>query len=301
MNLQLIGVPLWYGCDNPGTEQAFDCFCQAGIQQLATACGHNVTDIFAVAVPEDGNKYADPTMEFCAGTVAACRNLERAVAKAKSAGDFPFVIGGDHSLGIGSLAGVSHTVAPEALTVIWVDAHTDINTNDVSESHHIHGMPLAAAMGLGSRKLIDGFGAADVKLLPENLFYIGARSIDHSEHKILTELGVRCFSMDEVRHKGIDTCVRELLSLVKTPYIHLSFDVDFLDAAEYHATGLPVPDGPSVMDAHRCLSLLLQSGKIGSMDFVEYSPVNDEDQSGLSTCMSLLETCFRHLKDAEDE
>lgn len=301
MNLQLIGVPLWYGCDNPGTEQAFDCFCQAGIQQLATACGHNVTDIFAVAVPDDGNKYADPTMEFCAGTVAACRNLECAVAKAKSAGDFPFVIGGDHSLGIGSLAGLSHTVAPEDLTVIWVDAHTDINTNDVSESHHIHGMPLAAAMGLGSRKLIDGFGAADVKLLPENLFYIGARSIDHSEHKILNELRVRCFSMDEVRHKGIDTCVRELLSLVKTPYIHLSFDVDFLDAAEYHATGLPVPNGPSVKDAHRCLSLLLQSGKIGSMDFVEYSPINDMDQSGLATCMSLLETCFRHLKDAEDE
>ena len=301
MNLQLIGVPLWYGCDNPGTEQAFDCFCQAGIRRLATACGHNVTDVFAVAVPEDGDKYADPTMEFCAGTVTACRNLEKAVANAKAVGDFPFVIGGDHSLGIGSLAGVSYTVAPEDLTVIWVDAHTDINTNEMSESHHIHGMPLAAAMGLGSRKLIDGFGAADVKLLPQNLFYIGSRSVDEPEEKLLLGLGVRLFTMEEIRAKGMETCVRELLALVKTPYIHLSFDVDFLDAAEYHATGLPVSDGPSVADAHRCLTLLLESGKVGSMDFVEYSPVNDADGAGLAICMELLETCFRHLKDVEYE
>lgn len=295
MHLQLIGVPLWYGCDNPGTEQAFDCFTKAGLVPLAESCGHNVSASFAIPVPEDHDKYADPTMEYCTGTVAACRELEQAVAAAKATGDFPFVIGGDHALGIGSIAGISHTVSPDDLTVIWVDAHTDINTHEVSESHHIHGMPLAAAMGLGSRKLIDGFGAADVKLQPKNLLYIGSRSIDDSEKLILSELGIRYFHMDEVRAKGIDACVRELLALVTTSYIHLSFDVDFMDASEYHATGLPVADGPSIAETHRCLDLLLQSGKVGSMDFVEYSPVNDKDGAGLATCMALLETCFRHL------
>ena len=295
MNLQLIGVPLWYGCDNPGTEQAFDCFCRAGIEALAVRCGHQVTRIFPVDVPEDAEKYAAPAMEYCGGTVAACRALESAVATAQRLGDFPLVLGGDHSLSIGSLAGVSHTVPAKDLTVIWVDAHTDINTDTSSESHHIHGMPLAAAMGRGSRRLIDGFGAADVKLLPENLFYLGARSVDDPEWETLRELNIRCFTMEEILEKGIDCCTRELLSLVKTPYIHLSFDVDFLDAGEFHATGLPIPHGPSIADAHRCLTLLLQSGKVGSMDFVEYSPKNDADRSGLAACMKLLETCLRHL------
>lgn len=295
MNLQLIGVPLWYGCDNPGTEKAFDCFCRAGIQQLAQRCGHQVTHIFPVEVPEDREKYEDPSMEYCTGTIAACRHLEQAVAAAQEAGDFPFVLGGDHSLSIGSLAGVSHTVPARDLTVIWVDAHTDINTDATSGSHHIHGMPLAAAMGRGHRRLIDGFGAADVKLLPENLFYIGIRSVDDPEWETLRELNICCFTMEDVEKMGIDRCVQELLSRVSTPYIHLSFDVDFLDGELFRATGLPVPHGPSIADAHRCLTLLLQSGKVGSMDFVEYSPVNDTDGSGLAACMAFLETCFRHL------
>ena len=101
---------------------------------------------------------------------------------------------------------------------------------------------------------------------------------------------------DELRAKGIEACTKELLSLVTTPYIHLSFDVDFMGDEEFQATGLPVPGGPSVADAHRCLEILLSSGKVGSMDFVEYSPVNDHDRSGLRTCMHLLETCFQHLK-----
>lgn len=295
MNIQLIGVPLWYGCDNPGTEKAFDCFINAGIAQTVRDCGHCVTSITRVLVPDDDDKYADPSMEYCCGTIEACHNLETVVKNACTAGDFPFVIGGDHSLGLGSISGISYTIPPEDLTVIWIDAHTDINTNEMSESHHIHGMPLAAALGLGSRKLIDGFGADDVKLLPRNLFYLGTRSVDPAEQLLLEELGIRYFDMFELREKGAEACVRQLLDLVTTPYIHLSFDVDFMDGNVYHATGLPVPGGPSIGETHRCLELLLQSGKVGSMDFVEYSPKNDADRSGLRTCMELLETCLKNL------
>ena len=177
-----------------------------------------------------------------------------------------------------------------------MDAHTDINTHESSESHHIHGMPLSACLGLGSRKLMDGFGREAIKVLPENLFYIGTRSVDPAEWAILQKQGIRCFSMEEVRERGINACTQELLSLVKTPCIHLSFDVDFLDSGAFCATGLPIPDGPSVADAHQCLSLILDSGKVRSMDFVEYSPKNDDDQSGLRVCMDLLKTCFAHLR-----
>lgn len=296
MKMQLIGVPLWYGCDNPGTEQAYNCFCQASVEALAQSCGHTVRSNAPITVPEDHEKLLDPSMEYVSGTVATCRNLEQAVAAAYEAGDFPLILGGDHSLGIGSIAGVNHSISKEELTVIWVDAHTDINTNEGSESKHIHGMPLSACLGLGSRKLIDGFGKEAVKVLPENLFYIGSRSVDDAEWEILKEHNIRVFTMEEVKEKGMEACCRELLSLVKTPWIHLSFDVDFMDAAQFHATGLPIPDGPSVADTHRCLSLLLDSGKVRSMDFVEYSPKNDVDRSGLQTCMDLLKTCFEHLK-----
>ncbi len=295
MNIQLIGVPLWYGCDNPGTEQAYSLFCQAGIEELAASCGHKITKKHVVLVPEDKEKHFDPSMEYLTGTVETCRNLEKSVSSAMAAGDFPLILGGDHSLGIGSISGINHHIPKEDLTVIWVDAHTDINTNDTSDSHHIHGMPLAACLELGSKKLIHGFGREEQKLLPENLFYIGSRSVDDGEWEILREHNIRAFTMEEVKEKGMESAVKELLSLVKTPYIHLSFDVDFMDAAEYHATGLPIPDGPSVADTHKCLSLLLQSGKVGSMDFVEYSPKHDQDGSGLKICMELLKTCFETI------
>lgn len=296
MKIQFIGVPMWYGCDNPGTERAYDCFCRAGLAQLATDCGHQISHNQAVMVPKDTDKYLDPTMEYLTGTAAVCRSLEQAVASACADGDFPLILGGDHALSIGSISGINHAIPKEELTVIWVDAHTDINTHESSQSHHIHGMPLAACLGLGSRKLIDGFGKEDIKVLPENLFYIGTRSVDTGEWAILQKQGIRCFSMEEVGERGIKACTEELLSLVKTPYIHLSFDVDFMDSGEFCATGLPIPKGPSVADAHQCLSLILDSGKVRSMDFVEYSPKNDDDQSGLQVCMDLLKTCFAHLR-----
>lgn len=296
MGVRLIGVPLWYGCNNPGTEKAYECFKEAGIRDLCESLGHSVSGEVVVPVPEDKDERFDPTMDYLNGTVAACRGLEKAVCDAIAAKDFPLILGGDHALGIGSIAGINHHIPKEDLTVIWVDAHTDINTNETSDSRHIHGMPLAACLGLGSRKLIDGFGKDTVKLLPENLFYLGARSIDDGEKEIIREKNIRCFTMDEVREKGIEAAVKELLSLVKTSYVHLSFDVDFMDGEEYTATGLPVPDGPSIQDTEKCLAMFFDSGKICSMDFVEYSPKNDGKREGLAVCMNLLKTCLSRIE-----
>ena len=146
----------------------------------------------------------------------------------------------------------------DQLSVIWIDAHTDINTNLTSPSHNIHGMPLAAALGLGDSRLYENMGAQAPFLLPENLFYIGTRSVDPGEEEILAAHNIRTVRMPEIREKGIELCARELLDAVKTPYIHLSFDVDFLDAGEFWATGLPIPDGPSVEEAHQVIRTLFQ-------------------------------------------
>ena len=132
-------------------------------------------------------------------------------------------------------------------------------------------------------------GAQAPFLLPENLFYIGTRSVDPGEEEILAAHNIRTVRMPEIREKGIELCARELLDAVKTPYIHLSFDVDFLDAGEFWATGLPIPDGPSVEEAHQVIRTLFGDPRVCSADFVEYSPLHDTDGSGLSTCLSLLQ------------
>ena len=296
MNIEIIGVPLYYGCDNPGTQQAYQIFCREGLVARIEGQGHKVVSCQEVEVPPVMEKQADPTMEYLQEVQITCKNLEQAVAAAKDRGNFPLIIGGDHALGIGSVAGLSHTVPKEDLTVIWVDAHTDINTNETSASHHIHGMPLAACLGLGSPKLIEGFGRGGAKLLPQNLFYIGSRSVDPGEEEIVTAHNIRCFAMEELREKGMEQCVKELLSLVKTKYIHISFDVDFMDGGEYFATGLPIPNGPSVAQTHQCLKLLMADRRVGSMDFVEYSPKNDGDRRGLAVCMDLLESSLGALR-----
>ena len=150
-------------------------------------------------------------------------------------------------------------------------------------------MPLAAALGLGDSRLYENMGAQVPFLLPENLFYIGTRSVDPGEEEILAAHNIRTVRMPEIREKGIELCARELLDAVKTPYIHLSFDVDFLDAGEFWATGLPIPDGPSVEEAHQVIRTLFSDPRVCSADFVEYSPLHDTDGSGLSTCLSLLQ------------
>lgn len=301
MKFDLIGVPLYYGCDNPGTEGAYDTFLTQGLlPRLAEEAGHSVERACCLDVPTAGGPGERFDLPYYSPILETCRQLEDQVSQSLFRGHFPLVIGGDHSLGIGSVAGANRAFDREDYSVVWVDAHTDINTQATSPSHHIHGMPLAACLGLGDPLLFDGFGRQTPMLLPKNLFYIGARSIDPGEAQILQEHGITVIGMGDIRSLGMEGACRKLLSLIRTPHIHLSFDVDFMDAAEYTATGLPVPHGPSIQDTHTCLSCLLQSGKVRSMDFVEYSPRHDSpDRKGLATCAGLLSTCFAALAQTE--
>lgn len=210
-------------------------------------------------------------------------------------GSFPFVVGGDHSLGIGSIAGLSRCIPADQLSVVWIDAHTDINTNLTSESHNIHGMPLAACLGLGDNRLYETMGSVSPFLLAQNLFYIGSRSVDEGEEVILAENNIRTIRMPQIEQNGIEACCREILQQINTPYIHLSFDVDFMDAAEFSATGLPIPDGPSIEQTHQALRVLFSDPRVCSADFVEYSPKHDRNDQGLHTCLSLMENIFTSL------
>lgn len=290
MHIKLIDVPLYYGCDNPGTHLAPMTFSKNQIASLIEERGHQLDRLSIVPTPQNPtDKDAEPTMKYLNEVTYTCRQLADCVHSGRHNGQFPLVIGGDHALGLGSIAGLARSIPADQLSVIWIDAHTDINTNLTSPSHNIHGMPLAAALGLGDSRLYENMGAQAPFLLPENLFYIGTRSVDPGEEEILAAHNIRIVRMPEIREKGIELCARELLDAVKTPYIHLSFDVDFLDAGEFWATGLPIPDGPSVEEAHQVIRTLFSDPRVCSADFVEYSPLHDTDGSGLSTCLSLLQ------------
>lgn len=297
MNIKIIHTPLWYGCDNPGTHLAPREFSRQNLPALAEKHGHSVKQISIIpTLPKPEDKFVHPTMKYLHEVTDCCKQLADAVDAGHRGHCFPLVIGGDHALGIGSIAGTARTIPAKDLSVIWIDAHTDINTDETSESHNIHGMPLAACLGLGDKRLFETMDSPVPFLLPENLFYIGSRSIDPGEEEILKKYNIRAIRMEEIRQKGIEACCQELLDAVKTSHIHLSFDVDFMDAAEFTATGLPIPDGPSIAQTHTTLKTLFSDPRVCSADFVEYSPVHDQNREGLAVCVSLLEEIFSSLK-----
>lgn len=296
MEIDVIGVPLWQGCGRPGPEEGPGPLMENGLKELIEKNGHRAGSWTMLPQPPQSPCEDEGGLSYAPSVLDCCRRLEAAVDRSLAAGHFPLVLGGDHALAIGSIAGLNRHIPADDLTVIWVDAHTDINTAASSDSHHIHGMPVSACLGEGDPRLVDGFGRERQKLHPRNLFYIGARSVDDPEWDILRAHNIRVYTMEEVRERGMDAVVREILDQIKTPRLHVSFDVDFMDAAEFSATGLPIPDGPSVADTHLCLGRLLSCGRVCSMDFVEYSPSRDNgERSGLKVCMELLDTCLKSL------
>ena len=297
MKINIINAPIYYGCDNPGTHMAPKAFSKRNLPGLIEKAGHTAERITNIAIPEKPeNKYREPDMKYIDEVTAFCKELAQVVSFDRHNHMFPFVVGGDHSLGMGTIAGLAQSIPADQLSVIWIDAHTDINTNLTSDSHNIHGMPLAACLGLGSPKLFEGLGAKAPYLLPENLYYIGSRSIDPGEEDILKEHNIRTIRMPEIHEKGMEACCKELLETIKTPYIHLSFDVDFIDADVFSATGLPIPDGPDEEETHTVLKTLFSDPRVCSADFVEYSPKYDNHEEGLDLCMELMEDIFTSLK-----
>ena len=297
MKIDTIGVPLWEGSAFPGPEEAPKVLINAGICQQMLKSGHSCGTCEILSPPHISEFNKNDTLFYAPAVIECCKALQNKVAHSISNGGFPLILGGDHSLAIGSISGVNQYIPAKDLTVIWLDAHTDINTDISSESHHIHGMPVAACLGEGDSRLIDGFGREQKKILPGNLFYIGARSIDAGERAILKKYNIKVYTAEEISKKGIEKVVINVLSQISTPWVHVSFDVDFIDANQFSATGLPVPQGPSIQDTVICLKKILSCGKISSMDFAEYNPKLDFDGQGLKVCVSLLGHCFEALNN----
>ncbi len=304
MKFNLIGVPVNYGCDRNGAQFGPETFRQHNIADLIKKEGHKVQDLGDVKIPKvspeekysshKNLKYLEPIAEYN-------HNLAEVVYNTLNDSVFPFVLGGDHSLGMGSIAGVSRHF--EEIAVIWIDAHGDINTEDTSPSGNIHGMPLAASMNVGNPHLTNIYYKGQ-KIKPENVYIIGARDIDSGEFEIADKTKLNLYTMETVREKGLANIIELIIEKINNSSvdgIHLSFDIDALDKSIVPGTGTAVSEGFSLNEGKEIFTKFISQLDITSMDFVELNPViDDEDGKTVKNCLELLGHIFKTFKQREE-
>lgn len=293
MDINLIGVPMKYGSDIEGVQFGPDRLREFNIIDIFKKNSHNIYDlgnIYVSKVPKIDIYKDHEKMKFLNPVLKINENLAHAVYCSLQTKYFPFVIGGDHSLGMGSIAGAAKHF--KEMAVIWVDAHGDINSAESSPTGNIHGMPLAVSMGVGYSTLVNLYFEGQ-KVKAKNVYILGARDLDPGEVDLIEEIGLNLYTMDDIETKGLERILPEIMNKIKQSEadgLHLSFDIDVLDSKLVPGTGTPVKDGINVNQAKFILDKILKSKLVTSMDFVELNPVlDDEDESTAKICIDLID------------
>ncbi|MGO4349669.1 arginase [Paenibacillus sp. MCAF9] len=273
--VRLISVPFWMGGSRAGSELGPESIIQSGLARQIRSMGFDLVGNYEVSCPRHGVlDPKQPKMKYFPEVKEMSGLVGEQVYRAVLADSFPLVLGGDHSVAIGSLAGL--TGHYNNLGIIWFDAHGDLNTEETTPSGNMHGMPLAVAMGLGKFKLSDIPGAGPL-IKKENVVIIGARDLDHYEKELIRSEGIACFTMHDIDRMGMKAVMEKAIEIVSsgTDGVHVSFDMDCMDPAEAMGVGTPVPGGISYREAHLALELLAETGRVTSMDIVEVNPLLD--------------------------
>ncbi|RNF38794.1 arginase [Planococcus salinus] len=289
-NISIIGVPMDHGQNRRGVDMGPSAIRYAGVVDRIENLGHTVNDEGDIQVGHaDGSLDMDTNLRNLSVITEAMEELGEKVHNVAAAGNFPLVLGGDHSIAIGTLAGISAN--HENLGVIWYDAHTDMNTSETSPSGNIHGMPLAASFGHGHEKLTQIRGYAP-KVKPENIVVIGARSVDPGERELIKERGIKVYSMHEIDKLGMNAVVEDAIRYLKeernTDAVHLSLDLDGIDPIYTPGVGTPVPGGISYRESHLAMEMLFDAGIITSAEFVEVNPILDEKNRTADVAVALI-------------
>lgn len=298
MNVNLIGVPINYGCDKEGAQYGPTKLRENNIVEVMKRGGHQIYDLGDIDVPficqED--KYAcHEKMKYLSPIAEINTNLAHEVYCSLSGKSFPFVIGGDHALGLGSIAGCSKYF--KEIAVIWVDAHGDINSYETSPSGNIHGMPLAASMGIGHPILTNVYFEG-TKVKPENVYIVGARDLDQGEIELAKKLNLNLYTIDIVKNRGLENVITEIINKIKDSNVngvHLSFDIDVLDKSIVPGTGTAVDNGFNVEEGKFLFDKFLGEGFITSMDFVELNPKLDIDDRTTKVCIEMIDHIFKTI------
>ncbi len=252
----------------------------AGLNEKIASLGYEVEDLGNVLVPQPESVPAGPhKARYLAPIAETCTRLAEKVAAAAGAKEFPIVLGGDHSIAVGTISGMAHHLHKQdkKLGLIWIDAHADMNTPESSPSGNVHGMPLACLTGNGPRELTRIFDFAP-KLDPANVVLIGLRSVDNEERQIVRKTGVKTFTMREIDERGLRSVMEEAIRIAceGTAGFHLSLDMDAVDPQEAPGVGTPVKGGMTYREAHLAMETICDSDALLSMEVVEVNPVIDE-------------------------
>ncbi len=268
----ILGVPMDLGAGRRGVDMGPSAMRYARLHEALAELGYQVLDLGDIEVPvvETLAERSEPPYHVDE-IRAACERLYARLATL-GRGVFPLILGGDHSISIGSVAGVTRG---RRTGLLWVDAHGDFNTPETSPSGNVHGMPLASLLGIGDRRLT-GVGGEGAKVHPEDVVLVGIRSLDPDERRLLKTHGVTVYTMTEVDRLGIARIAEEVIEKFSgLPQVHVSFDADVLDPEIAPGVGTPVPGGLTFREAHLLMELLSESGLVTSLDLVEVNPILD--------------------------
>ncbi|GIP30479.1 arginase [Paenibacillus sp. J23TS9] len=290
-SISIIRVPFGLGAGRPGSENGPDSILKFGLVKKLQGLGYEVEADQCIRLPDGVHSQAGTKMKHFEEVLAVSGQLGEAAYETVAAGHIPLVLGGDHSIAMGSLAGLTRHYSN--MGVIWVDAHSDLNTELTSPSGNMHGISLAVGLGLSHIKLRQIVEGA-VPLKPENCVIIGARDLDRDEKALIRSTGLTCFTMHEIDRLGIEKVVLEALRIAGngTDGVHLSFDIDSVDPIEAPGTGTPVRGGLSYREAHLSLELLSESGRITSAEFVEVNPLLDRNNQTSKLAVELIGSLF---------
>lgn len=288
-SIRVFGVPIDLGQTLRGVDMGPSALRYAGLRRRLRALGHTVEDRGNVEVPVRDHLSADDQTVRNEAIVAVCHRLAEHAATAVAEGTVPVFLGGDHSIGAGTVAGIA---AGRRTGVIWIDAHGDMNTMETSPSGNVHGMSLAALLGDGDDALTS-IGGTNPSVRAEDVVLIGVRDLDPAERTRLRECGATVYSMREVDERGIAGVTREAFArLTEVEHLHVSLDLDSLDPGEAPGVGTPVHGGLTYREAQLLCEMLADSGLVGSLDVVEVNPILDERNRTAETAVELVESIF---------
>ena len=296
-SIRVIGVPLDLGQRRRGVDMGPSAVRVAGLDSKLEALGHAVEDAgnIAVTLPEQKD-CGDEHSRYLREITATCTKLADEVLHTLEEEKTPLSIGGDHSLAAGSVSGVAEYYRREGLHLglIWIDAHSDINTPETSLSGNVHGMPLAAIMGLNGLDPLAQLYGWSPKVLPENCVLVGIRDVDMAEKENIRRAGIGVFTMRDIDERGMRTVMEEALRMAGrgTVGYHISLDMDWVDPEDAPGVGTRVPGGATYREAHLAMEIIADHGRMTSMDIVEVNPVIDEYNRTAELAVELASSAF---------
>ena len=288
----IIGVPLDLGAGRRGVDMGPSAFRVADLAKHLAELGHNVEDLGDLhGAIQETHGPGDPHLKYLKEIKETCETLRDTVYKVRAKGHIPVVLGGDHSIAMGTIGGLSkyHHERKEKIGLIWFDAHADCNTGETSPSGNIHGMPLAAALGIGAPSLVNIAGHSPM-VDGSRAALVGIRDVDPAERVNVKASGVGTFTMRDIDERGMRTVMEEAIKRATsgTVGIHVSFDVDGMDPDYAPGVGTPSPGGLSYREAHLAMEMLADTGKVIATEFVEVNPVLDHQDGTAKLAVGLL-------------